>query len=429
MLCENKHDKTYEVTIISRSDRILRYGFFTIYLVIIFYITILIRDKGMSRVVNLIPFGSYYKAITGNALILRQVILNVALFIPYGWLTCSTIYCHQKRRLLIVVVIIMLATSILVESLQYITYRGQFDVDDLISNTVGGTIGIIIFLLGIMHGIKMRPQMIISLILILVGFAGYIYTVKTKVRKDYTQLFDFRISSISQSSEMLEFKGTCRMYERDTPSYSITLVQDNFFGSRYEAEVEEINNHLFEARVPIRMNSKYEVLISFDGYPQMSTGIWLRVDDSVEIEYIPGDVKCPESVPQGAILKAYSEQYDTYVFEVDDKILWLIGKEDLGNNNEIIFHIYTDESERLPEKRIQYGFDNRGFRVKKDEMQRNEIERIGRYRAFIQEIPTEYHITAIFVGINIDGIIVWHKGFRLGSLFSSLVRVRRESRV
>lgn len=61
---------------------------------------------------------------------------------------------------------------------------------------------------------------------------------------------------------------------------------------------------------------------------------------------------------------------------------------------------------------MQYGFDNRGFRVGSERVE-NELEGIDHYRAFEKKIPEEYHVTAIVVGYNTDGTITWNDSFRV----------------
>ena len=94
-----------------------------------------------------------------------------------------------------------------------------------------------------------------------------------------------------------------------------------------------------------------------------------------------------------------------------ERLLWLIGTE-IDKSTEVIYHIHTDEPEKLPENRVQYGFDNRGFRVGAERAE-NELEPIDLYRVFERKIPDEYNVTAIVVGFNTDGTITWSDSFRV----------------
>ena len=98
------------------------------------------------------------------------------------------------------------------------------------------------------------------------------------------------------------------------------------------------------------------------------------------------------------ILRSYIPEYDTFIYQVQNKIVWLIGKE-INPQTEIVYHLVTDKPHLLPEWRRHYNFDNRGFRSG-DKWER---ECIGRYRVFEKEIPSEFPITSIRVGFDLDG--------------------------
>ena len=101
------------------------------------------------------------------------------------------------------------------------------------------------------------------------------------------------------------------------------------------------------------------------------------------------------------IIKAFIPEYDAYIFQDGRKLFWLIGA-DIDRRTEIIFHIHTDRPELLPESRKKSGFDNRGFRVG----YACERDRIGKYRVFEKDIPSEYPITCFRVGFNTEGAVV-----------------------
>ena len=140
----------------------------------------------------------------------------------------------------------------------------------------------------------------------------------------------------------------------------------------------------------------------------MHTGIWINGE---QIEYVAWERPVIDGLPETSVLKAWNEEYDTLVYQDGERLLWLIGKE-IDKNTEVIYHIHTDEPEKLPEKRIQYGFDNRGFRVGAEQAE-NEFEGIEHYGVFEKEITGNYHVTAIVVGFNTDGTITWTDSFRL----------------
>lgn len=70
------------------------------------------------------------------------VVENVLLFIPYGFLGAWT--SGRLRRILLCGVFGFL-TSVGIESLQLVTRRGFFQIDDILTNTLGTVIGCGIF--------------------------------------------------------------------------------------------------------------------------------------------------------------------------------------------------------------------------------------------------------------------------------------------
>lgn len=290
--------------------------------------------------------------------------------------------------------------SACIEVLQFLTYRGMLDVDDLVSNVCGATLGLLLY----RHFCKADKQRRMVWIMLTAGFVGCIITAipaaKSSVDVNITKQFAFSISSVAVDNGKTVIEGECSLYDRKTPSYTILVG-----GSE---TVTDVDGQVFRAEAS-RIDHKAEVQVKFRGFPAMPTGIWIKPTASgVEVEYVAGEVPVISGLPETAVLKAWNEEYDTLVYQDGDRLLWLIGSA-IDKNTEIIYHIHTTEPEKLPEKRIQYKFDNRGFRVGSD----NELEGINHYRVFEKKIPEEYHVTAIVVGFNTDGTITWSDSFRI----------------
>lgn len=225
---------------------------------------------------------------------------------------------------------------------------------------------------------------------------------KSNISMRITEQFWFSVSSLTVDDKV-NIEGECFLYDRATPDYTI------FVGGA--PATMAVDGRQFKAEVP-SLDHKAEVEIQFRGRPVMPTGIWIKpTASSAEVEYVAGDVSVISGLPESAVLKAWNEEYDTLVYQDDDRLLWLIGTE-IDKNTEVIYHIHTDEPEKLPEKRVQYGFDNRGFRAGAERAD-NELESVDHYRVFEKEIPEEYHVTAIVVGFNTDGAITWNDSFRI----------------
>lgn len=71
---------------------------------------------------------------------MQQSIMNIAFFYPFGFLlSCLDIEFIKKRKWLIAV--FAFAFSFCIEALQYIFHLGYAEVDDVIHNTLGASIG------------------------------------------------------------------------------------------------------------------------------------------------------------------------------------------------------------------------------------------------------------------------------------------------
>lgn len=95
----------------------------------IVYITLLRRASGEQRIVRM------NLEIIGDASTMAGNLLNVLLYIPFGW------SMQKLKKRLRVTVISGCIFSLLCELLQFITKRGWADINDLIFNTLGAFCG------------------------------------------------------------------------------------------------------------------------------------------------------------------------------------------------------------------------------------------------------------------------------------------------
>ena len=328
----------------------------------------------------------------------NQIFQNIALFVPLGFFLSST-FSSSKRPVLWPILSALLV-SVAVEVTQFFTYRGMLDVDDLISNCCGAAAGMLIYkAVGKLSrddvwkwtGRVMLTAGLIGCIMVAVPAA------KSNISTRITEQFWFSVSSVTLNDK-LSTAGECFLYDRTTPDYTI------FVGGAPATTVVEGEKFIAEAEA----SGKAEVQVKFRGFPVMPTGVWINGE---RIEYVAGEVPVIKGLPEGAVLKAWNEEYDTLVYQDGERLLWLIGTE-IDKSTEVIYHIHTTQPEFLPEKRVQYGFDNRGFRVGAERAE-NELEPIDHYRVFERGIPEGYNVTAIVVGFNTDGAISWNDSFRI----------------
>ena len=118
-------------------------------LLLILFFTFVIKETfefrtTASRGVCFTPFRELVAMIQqpNHSFYFWQIILNILLFIPFGFTLSTYLNCHKANRPLFLSVLLtafLLSTS--VEALQYLTSRGFTEVDDVINNTLGAVIG------------------------------------------------------------------------------------------------------------------------------------------------------------------------------------------------------------------------------------------------------------------------------------------------
>ena len=127
-------------------DRNLTRGLLLIYLLVLTWIILFKMQINLSyigrmqyRNVNLIPFQG--SAVVNGRIELSEIILNVIAFVPFG----VYISMLKENRNWFQKAIPVFLTSFIYETLQYVFAIGASDITDLLGNTLGGLIGILLF--------------------------------------------------------------------------------------------------------------------------------------------------------------------------------------------------------------------------------------------------------------------------------------------
>ncbi|MDY2987953.1 MAG: VanZ family protein [Peptoniphilus sp.] len=131
-------------------DRIWR-SIFNIGILLYVLVLLIILFRGFNqrmdeRAYSIIPFKTIYNymsAIDKRTIrfVVDNIIGNIVLFVPFGMYLES--FRYESK--LIGKVYIILISSCIVESIQVIFKVGIFDIDDILLNTIGGTIGIVVY--------------------------------------------------------------------------------------------------------------------------------------------------------------------------------------------------------------------------------------------------------------------------------------------
>jgi glycopeptide antibiotics resistance protein len=92
-----------------------------------------------ARSLNLVPFGAPMR--TNGSINKGEMILNCLFFVPLGLLLAST--SGQKRFLPNLIIVFLFSVG--AETLQYVFAIGASDITDVIMNTLGGLLGLLLY--------------------------------------------------------------------------------------------------------------------------------------------------------------------------------------------------------------------------------------------------------------------------------------------
>jgi len=117
---------------------------FVIYLIALFWIIVFkfnapFSKLGYMRSINLIPFNE--SLIVNGKLDFREIIMNVVIFMPLGIYSGILFRKWTTGRKIFLFFLI----SFICEVFQFILGVGASDITDIINNTLGGVIGLIIY--------------------------------------------------------------------------------------------------------------------------------------------------------------------------------------------------------------------------------------------------------------------------------------------
>ena len=158
------------VIVITRTvprSRVLPWLLALVYVGGIVFLAFLIRQPGDVGRLNTVPFWALKRSVSllgptvfsgiriVNKVLFQDVILNVLLFIPFGLLFPVL---FRKTAAIVFTVPAGFLASLCIETVQYITRLGTADVDDLINNTLGALIGLILYLIFVRRAVRKVSQ-------------------------------------------------------------------------------------------------------------------------------------------------------------------------------------------------------------------------------------------------------------------------------
>lgn len=112
-----------------------------VFTMIVLASTVFTRTPNGMHNYELIPFWSWLEAASGNLEYLKEIVLNMILFLPVGLLLP---FVFHKKILIRYAALLGASGSAIIECSQLIFCRGLFEWDDMIGNSIGTMIGCIL---------------------------------------------------------------------------------------------------------------------------------------------------------------------------------------------------------------------------------------------------------------------------------------------
>lgn len=422
----------------SRKRRIIFLIFFLIYFFTILWFAVLKRSIEY-RIARLELFWSYREWFAGNVKLGNEIIANIALFIPFGFLLSLVLPVAKSGKRAILSITIAVLLSLLIETLQLFLMRGLFEWDDIISNTIGSLIGVFLnaFFKNLLNDkhftiIIISIGTIISVICvacIIIRSHGGIIDIGTDMT---SRAYCFQIEDVMVKNGELNISGFAFQYEHPDKKPSLSLQSEknevklitDYGDSRpdvndyFLCDIDYTNSG-FTSVGTVGNDIEYEIMIRWPWSPKISTGVFIHSETihyASDAIFVPPDVKnAPElmEIVKNGILRIYRPDFHCWVYQLDGDLYWItepgFAFEDDGTTY-IQYQIWTTQLEKLPSKRVAHGnsWDNISGYFEDYELKGN----FGPYRIMKRQIPTDYSITSILTGYYVKGNWIWKNYFR-----------------
>ena len=398
--------------------------FLFIYIFIVLWLTVLHRSLRISNV-QLDPLWSYKEWLAGDTELGNEILANMAMFVPFGFILSVV---SSKRCFTIPAAVFF---SLTIETLQLVLMRGLFEWDDVISNTIGAAIGVLLFqmvsrFVAEKHRItiitSISAAFMIACIMVVIHNHGV-----GDVESDSTpRAYCFQVDSVEFTDGTIELNGFTFRYEHSSSDYSLLLRAED--GTRIELEKEivprsDVNNYFlcdydytnsgFKARVDV-VEGEYEILIKWPWSIALSTGVFINSDG---VHYVSEkEFEAPEinaDFIEKGVVRVYRPDFHCWVYQYEGSLYWIVDQDfnfEEDDTTYIQYQLWTSQTENLPQKRLDNNWlwDNIGGNFEDYEVQGD----FGEYRVMRRELPMEYPITAIVTGYHKNRKWIWSNYFR-----------------
>ncbi len=312
-------------------------------------------------------FWSYRKWFAGDVDLGQEIIANVVMFVPFGFLMSAllpTTPSFKGGKKTAVVISTAIIFSLLIETLQLILMRGLFEWDDVFSNTLGAALGLLLY--NLLSRFKYLPEAVgISFVLACLAVVITGRNVGGVEADNMSRVYCFQVDSSSCVNGEIELSGFALLYDHPGLKYDV-ILRDTDTGKRIKLETEQtqrpdVNSYFlcehdytgsgFRASGRAE-DAEYEILIRWPWSVVLSTGVYIGADDihynpnaafiAPEIEGAPG----LKDIVENGILRVYRPDYHCWVYQVGNSLYWIVDQdfdfEDDGTTY-IQYQLYTTQ--------------------------------------------------------------------------------------
>lgn len=448
-----------------KRQKLIAAAFFAVYLFTVLWYTVINRSM-TPRTAHFELFWSYRKWLAGDAKLGMEILANIAMFMPFGFFVSVLGGFRDPRRAkkrpaggLFGIAGAAALLSLTIEVLQLVCMRGEFEPDDIFSNTVGAVCGDMLY--SLLRGLPERGKKrnaarrserlaaavrkrsraslavqtaaVLSAVICGVVFASGGNRSAPEADISPRQFF-FQAERAENDSGKLRLSGVAFRCETPEEELSLFLRASNG-GRRVELKTEwydrpGVNDHFggsrdylhsgFRAEADrVSPEKEYEIMVRWKGFAAFSTGVFLK---GSEILYASGSgFEEPEAsgteleeLLRGAALRVYRPDQHCRVYQRGNSLYWVVDRDGFtfepDGTTYIQYQLYTTQTDRLPKKRLEkyYYWDNIGGYFEDYEIPGS----FGNYRVMKRELPREYSVTAIVTGYYKNGEWVWKNCFR-----------------
>ena len=403
-----------------KKRRIIIFIFLFLYAAIVILFTLINRGINLNSPHYSI-FWSYKEWIDGNKSLGRQIIGNIVLFFPIGYLINGV---TEGKSALIKTILVSVFFSGFIEIMQLLSMRGMFECDDIINNSLGAIIG------WITNQITGKKTTIIvggsSIILISICM---VYNMNSATESNYTSVLCFQIDSVEENS----INGFCFRCGRNASENYDILLKSTDYGEVIKVNstvgldridvndyFEDINNFTksgFACDTPAK-SEEYEFIVKFNPLLWIPTGVYISngiIHYTPEKKFTPPKVEgtALETIVKHGTLRMYKPDFHCYVYQYGWSLYWITeeGFEFEKDGTTVVqYHLDSTQINRLPQERLdnKWYWDNRSGYYEDYELYGD----FGEYRVMKRDLPTEYSVTSITTGYYKNGKWLWKEHFR-----------------